>query len=78
MQGDQVCMQHDADAADCNGDGMDANACTMHCAVGACVVSMVPAPQLVVPAVQPFALESVLTPDRRCAPDTAPPKASIS
>jgi hypothetical protein len=78
MQGDQVCTQHEVTGGDCGGDGMAANACTVHCAAGACVVSAFSVPQLAVPAVRPPVREAVLTPDCQCAPDTAPPKAFIS
>ena len=78
MQVDQACMQLDASTGDCGGDGMASNACTAHCAVGACVVSAISPPQLTVPAMRPYAREAVLTAQCRGAPDTAPPKALLS
>src|SRR5258708_3973837 len=78
MQGDQTCMQQDANAGDCGSDGMAANTCVVYCAAGACVVSAVPAPQLTARAVRPFTRETALVPGCRAAPETAPPKASLS
>ena|SRR2546423_5342415 len=78
MQADHMCMQQDANAADCGNDGTAANACDMHCAVGACIASAVSSPQFMPPALQPSGRETVPVPASRSAPDTAPPKASIS
>src|SRR5882724_334225 len=71
MQGDQTCMQQDANAG--GGDGMAANTCVVYCAAGVCVVSAVPAPQLTARAVRPFTHETALVPDCWAAPETAPP-----
>jgi hypothetical protein len=78
MQVDQACMQPDASGGDCGGDGMASSACSVHCALGACVVSAIALPQLSVPALRPFAHEVVPTPECPHAPDTAPPKALLS
>jgi len=71
------CMEQDGGSADCSGNGM-ANACAVHCAIGACVVATFSAAQVAVAAARPCAREAVLTPDVRVAPDTAPPKPALS
>lgn len=78
MLGAQVSIQHGGDAGDCGDDGMAGNACTLHCAAGACVVSVVFAPQITVPAVRPASRETLRLPDGRHPPETAPPKLSLS
>lgn len=76
MQG-EVCAQHGSMPGDC-GDGMAGNACTVHCAAGACVVPAFAAPQLTMAAVRPVAREGLRLTDGRYPPDTAPPKPSFS
>lgn len=74
----QVSIQHGGDAGDCGDDGMAGSACTLHCAAGACAVSAVFAPEIAAPAASPVARETLRLPDERHAPETAPPKLSLS
>jgi len=78
-QADHACMHDDAaKPADCGSPGLTANACGMHCAACVCIVSSICAQQAAAPSGRPRAREPVLTPDRRAAPETAPPKAALS
>ena len=75
VQANHVCMHQHASADGSGTDGMAANACAVHCAAGACVVSAIPDRQFIASVPRPVAAEAVRPPDGRSAPDTAPPKA---
>jgi hypothetical protein len=79
MQADHGCMHEDGgNPADCGATDLTANACAMHCAAGACVISNVCGQQLAVPSLPPPAREAIVTADCRSAPETAPPKPALS
>jgi hypothetical protein len=76
MHADQVSVQQDAGAGNCPDDGKASNACELHCAVGACIACGAAFEQFAPPTLAPVALAAVPAADCRCAPDTAPPKAT--
>ena len=75
---DQMSVQDDGGSGNCGDDGMAADACVTHCTAGACVVPSISTLQLTVPTARVSSHERVLTGGDRCAPETAPPKASVS